>query len=144
VAWHVVELATTSANVAAAILIMVIVAGHKGDRAHPKEKPRGEVVGSWLFYEQLLTLEPDRGRAIFRLAPPLPVKVEINPAPLVFCTGPVRIRCDKPPAASREAANGSFLPVIHRVLARSHFWPKPARFFNDGRCPGRKLRCPPV
>ena len=31
-AWHAAELATTSANAAAAILIMVIVAGHNSDR----------------------------------------------------------------------------------------------------------------
>jgi hypothetical protein len=49
VAWHAVELATTSANVAAAILIKVIFAGHDSDRAHPKEKPRGEEAGPWKF-----------------------------------------------------------------------------------------------
>ena len=58
-AWHAVELATTSANVAAAILIMVIVAGHNGDRAHPKEKPRGEEAGPWKVYR---AWEPDEAR----------------------------------------------------------------------------------
>ena len=48
--WHAAELATTSANAAAAILIMVIVAGHNSDRAHPKEKPRGEAAGLWEVY----------------------------------------------------------------------------------------------
>ena len=45
-AWHAAELATTSANAAAAILIMVIVAGHNSDRAYPEEKPRGEAAGA--------------------------------------------------------------------------------------------------
>ena len=59
-AWHAAELATTSANAAAAILIMVIVAGHNSDRAHQKKSPAGKPRGFGKFIGPGLSLSrPD-------------------------------------------------------------------------------------
>jgi len=117
VAWHAAELATTSANAAAAIVIMVIVAGHNSDRAHPEEKPRGEAAGLWEVYRAWT--EPAEARPTH-----LPAggrrQCDVRGAAMRLSTGSGAPRATNYAAIIREtavAARSRFRPTVRKAMA---------------------------